>query len=403
MNMKYWVLLFALLTFFIPLSHAQQHGKIKKIVIDAGHGGSDPGCIGKKSKEKDVNLSVALKLGKLITENCKDVQVVYTRKTDVAVKLYERAQIANNQHADLFISIHCNAAENKNAKGIETFVMGLSKSDANMDVAKKENAVILKENNFENNYDGFDPNSPESYIVFSIYSSAYLKYSAMLAAKVQRNLVMNTQLTDRNVQQAEFWVLYKVAMPSILVELGFLSNAQEESYLIKPATQDLMAVSIYNAFVEYKNQMEGTNKPTLPVTTAVERFAGKTEEPASDRISETKAVKESKPEKTEITTEIKTDTPVANGKNGEVIRFRVQFATSSKDIALTDSRFEKVKTVKKYHENNLWKFTSGDEAIYEDALALLKIVKATYPDAFLIAFSNDKKIPVSEARDLLKK
>ncbi|MDR2979086.1 MAG: N-acetylmuramoyl-L-alanine amidase [Bacteroidales bacterium] len=400
MNMKYLLLLFGLLTFFNPLCEAQQHGKINKIVLDAGHGGTDPGCLGKKSKEKEVNLNVALKVGKLIAENHDDVKVIYTRKTDVAVELYKRAEIGNNNHADLFISIHCNAAENKNARGVETYVMGLHKTDANLAVAKKENAAILQEINYENNYDGFDPNSPESNIIFSIYSSAYLKYSAMLAAKVQRNLVMNTQLTDRNVQQAGFWVLYKVAMPSILIELGFLSNVQEENDMIKPESQDLMAISIYNAFVEYKNQVEGTNKPTLPVTTAVAQFSGKSDEVASNTISDTKT---NNTPTTDNNTKVETDQPAETGKNGEMIRFRIQFMTSSKDIPITDKQFSNMKTVKKYHENNLWKFTSGDEAVYEDAMTLLKTVKANYPDAFLVAYKNGKKISVTEARELLKK
>lgn len=409
MNSKYLLLLCFFLTFFNSFSYAQQHGKINKIVLDPGHGGTDPGCLGKKSKEKELNLNVALKVGKLISENYSDVEVVYTRKTDVAVELYKRAEIANNAHADLFISIHCNAAENKSAKGVETYVMGLHKSDANLAVAKKENAVMLKEQNYENNYDGFDPNSPEANVIFSIYSSAYLKYSTILAAKVQRNLLLNTQLTDRKVQQAGFWVLYKVAMPSILIELGFLSNAQEESYMIKSESQDLMAISIYNAFVEYKNQMEGTNKPTLPVTSAVAQTEDKGAVNSSDRISEPKGNKGNKEQNKVETEKEKTDEPEAeikpeaNGKNGEIIRFRVQFMTSSKDIPLTDSQFASLQNVKKFFENNLWKFTSGDEAVYEDALVILRAVKAKYSDAFLIAFKNDQKIPLSEARELLKK
>ena len=253
------------LTFFNAVIFAQSPEKKFKLVIDAGHGGEDPGCRGKKSQEKTVTLNVALKLGKLISDNYDDVQVIYTRKTDVFVEVYKRAVIANNNHADLFVSIHCNAAENKSAHGVETWVMGLAKSDANMEVAKKENAAILKEKNFENNYEGFNPNSPEANVIFSLHTSAYMNHSIMLADKVQKNLVRNTHLLDRTVKQAGFWVLYKVAMPSILIELGFLSNAVEEEYMIKPSSQDIMAVSIYNAFVEYRNALDGTNKPLLPL------------------------------------------------------------------------------------------------------------------------------------------
>ncbi|MEG2070269.1 MAG: N-acetylmuramoyl-L-alanine amidase, partial [Bacteroidales bacterium] len=251
MNRKKWFLLLLLLTFFNVVNFAQTKDKTFKVVIDAGHGGEDPGCLGKKSKEKNVNLAVALKLGALISSNYDNVQVIYTRKSDVTVEVYKRAVIANTNHADLFISIHCNAATDRSAHGIETFVMGVGKSDANQEVAKKENAAILREKNFENNYEGFNPNSPEANIIFSLYSSAYLKNSIILADKVQKNLIRNTQLRDRMVQQAGFWVLYKVAMPSILIELGFLSNSVEEEYLTREMSQDLMATSIYNAFVSY--------------------------------------------------------------------------------------------------------------------------------------------------------
>ena len=169
------------LTFFNAVIFAQSPEKKFKLVIDAGHGGEDPGCPGKKSKEKTVTLNVALKLGKLISDNYDDVQVIYTRKTDVFVEVYKRAVIANNNHADLFVSIHCNGAENKSAHGVETWVMGLEKSGANMEVAKRENAAILKEKNFENNYEGFNPNSPEANVIFSLHTSAYMNHSIMLA------------------------------------------------------------------------------------------------------------------------------------------------------------------------------------------------------------------------------
>ena len=237
MNFKNIFLVLMLLTFFNSNIFSQEKDKVRCVVIDAGHGGEDPGTVGKRVKEKDVNLDVALRLGKLISSNYEDVKVIYTRKTDVSVDLYKRARIANENHADLFISIHCNAAENKSARGVETFVMGLHKSEASLAVAKKENAAILKEKNYENNYEGFNPDSPEANVIFSLYTSAYLKNSTSLAAKVQNNLVQNTNFLNRKVQQAGFWVLYKVAMPSILIELGFLSNYEEETIIIQDATK----------------------------------------------------------------------------------------------------------------------------------------------------------------------
>ena len=392
MNAKRIVLIFLALSFFSSVGYAQQNNKVTKVVIDAGHGGKDPGCVGKRSYEKDIALKVALKLGKLITDNYKDVQVIYTRKTDVFVEVYRRAEIANNNHADLFISIHCNSVDSKTPRGVETYIMGLHKTEANLAVAKKENASILKEDNYSNNYGGFDPNSPEASVIFSIYSSAYLKNSASLASKVQKQLVTNTRLPDRKVQQAGFWVLYRVAMPSILVELGFLSNYEEESYLIKPFSHDIMAVSLFNAFVEYKNQQEGTSIPTLPLPVENEQEV-KQGTTTSTNTVETKTT----PEK-----EVATETGKMPG-NDQEIYFRVQFYSSPNDISTAHKRFQSQQEVKKYHENNLWKYTCGNVQTYEEVQVLLKKVKSSYPDAFIVAFKGNAKIPVSEARELIKK
>jgi N-acetylmuramoyl-L-alanine amidase len=479
MNIKNCFLLLLCLTFFNAVTFGQTQEKKFKLVIDAGHGGEDPGCKGKKSMEKNVTLNVALKLGKLINDNFDDVQVIYTRKTDVFVEVYKRAVIANNNHADLFISLHCNAAENRSAHGVETWVMGLAKSEANMEVAKKENAAILKEKNFENNYEGFNPNSPEANVIFSLHTSAYMNHSIMLADKVQKNLVRNTHLIDRTVKQAGFWVLYKVAMPSILVELGFLSNTTEEEYMIKPTSQDIMAVSIYNAFVEYRNALDGGSRKTLPLpkvteTNDVASTDGKTvdtdvapdpsqkkavaddavaSEPSQNKASADNAVaaepssskatvnnnvatgttptkpkvddavapepssaKPAEAAKTVVTTEpakkeadkavtepivsqpgetTKTNPEVVKPKNN--IRFRVQIAAVPENIPITDSRFSMVKDVRKFHEGKFWKYTCGNTTTLEEAQTLLKSVKTYFPDAFVIAFDGETKIPVSEA------
>lgn len=453
------------LTFFNAVIFAQSSEKKFKLVIDAGHGGDDPGCPGKKSKEKTVTLNVALKLGKLISDNYDDVQVIYTRKTDVFVEVYKRAVIANNNHADLFVSIHCNGAENKSAHGVETWVMGLEKSGANMEVAKRENAAILKEKNFENNYEGFNPNSPEANVIFSLHTSAYMNHSIMLADKVQRNLVRNTHLVDRTVKPGGFWVLYKVAMPSILIELGFISNAVEEEYLIKPSSQDVMAVSIYNAFVEYRNALDGTNKPLLPLPKAGEREkaddgvaadpvkpapkqdagvaadpvkpqpkadAGVAAEPvkpapkqdagvAADPVKPQPKADEgvaadpvkpqpkpdaavaAEPAKPAPQTEAKPapQTPASTAVQHN-IRFRVQIAAIPENVSVTDSRFKKVKDVRKFQEGKLWKYTSGNATTLEEAQEILKAVKPYFADAFIIAFDGDTKIPVSQAVERLK-
>jgi len=440
MNIKKWFLLLLCLTFFNAVSSGQSQEKKFKLVIDAGHGGEDPGCKGRKSMEKNVTLNVALKLGKLISDNFDDVQVIYTRKTDVFVEVYKRAVIANNNHADLFISLHCNAAENRGAHGVETWVMGLDKSGANMEVAKRENAAILKEKNFENNYEGFNPNSPEANVIFSLHTSAYMNHSIMLADKVQRNLVRNTHLVDRTVRPGGFWVLYKVAMPSIIVELGFLTNATEEEYMIKPTSQDIMAVSIYNAFVEYRNALDGGSRKTLPLPKVTETKdmasadsrtvdTGVAPEPAQKKAvvddavaSEPTTAKAEDTPKTFVniekisTKEKETVSPepqkintteTAKSENEAAkpqarIRFRVQIAATPENIAITDSRFSMVKDVRKFHEGKFWKYTCGNTTTLEEAQTLLKSVKTYFPDAFVIAFDGETKIPVSEAVNRMK-
>ena len=394
MNSKIAFLFCMVLTFFNAMVFGQVSesggtNKVKKIVLDAGHGGDDPGALGKRAKEKDITLSVILKLGKLISENCEDVEVLYTRKKDMSVDLYKRARYANENHADLFISIHCNAAKNLSAHGVETYVMGLHRSEANLAVARQENAAILKEKNYENNYEGFNPNSTEASVIFSLYASAYLKNSAVLAAAVQKNLVANTHIYDRQVQQAGFWVLYKVAMPSILIELGFISNYNEESILMDEKAQNTMARSIYNAFIEYKNKMEGTNKPYLSV----------------EPINKEKIIKNAKKEEEDKKSEEAKPTepaPKPSVPNDSLnVRFRVQIYASPEEIPFTDTKFKNAADLKKYSENNWWKYTSGDAKTFEEAKVLLKELKENgFPDAFIVSFKNEVKITNDEARKL---
>ena len=226
------------------------------VVIDAGHGGHDPGAIGKISKEKNINLKVALKLGGLIKLNCKDVKVVYTRTRDVFIPLDRRAQIANDAKADLFISIHTNAlAKNRTAQGASTWTLGLAKSDDNLEVAKRENAVILYESDYETRYAGFNPNSAESYIIFEFMQDKYMSQSVHLASLVQKQFKNRCKRVDRGVHQAGFLVLKASAMPSILVELGFISTPAEERYLNTESGTSTLAEGIYQAFLTYKKEL----------------------------------------------------------------------------------------------------------------------------------------------------
>lgn len=395
MNSKFFFLLCLLITFVtLPVS-AQKDGKTFKVVIDAGHGGKDPGCLGKYNKEKDIALNIALKTGKLISDNCPNVKVIYTRSTDVFVELYRRAKIANDNHADLFISFHCNASENKTAHGIDTWVMGLHKSDANLAVARAENSAMLKEKDYEQNYGGFNPNSPESAVMFSLYSAAYLNNSILLADKVQKNLIATTHLRDRGVNQAGYWVLWAVSMPSILIEMGFLSNPTEEQYLSDDKNRQGIADAIYRAFASYYSQVTGNKVDVSDVATSDNKPSesknnNKTEihDNSNDNPSDNQLDKEENGAKA-IATNI---TPTPDG-----VRFMVQFMALPEKVSLNDKRFNNLPNVNRYYENGLWKYTAGNETTLQSAKEILMEVKQKYPDAFVIAFKGETKIPVSEA------
>ncbi len=253
--------LLLLLSFMIYMpiaSHAESPPfgyKVKKVVIDAGHGGKDPGCRGKHSREKEITLAISLKLGQYIESKFKDVKVIYTRKKDEFIPLHQRATIANKSGADLFISVHCNASKSK-AFGTETFVMGLDKSTNNLEVAMRENAVIQLETNYRSFYDGFDPSDPKTKIIFSLYQNSYLNQSINLASEIEKEFKNKAKRNSRGVKQAGFLVLYKTAMPSVLVETGFLTNSIEEKFLRSKDGQAYIASAIFRAFKKYKLGLE---------------------------------------------------------------------------------------------------------------------------------------------------
>ncbi len=232
--------------------------KVRTVVIDAGHGGKDPGCHGKSTKEAEITLKVALELGRIIKENCPDVKVVYTRTTDTFVELHDRASIANKANADLFISIHCNSGP-KEVSGTETFTMGLHTSEENLQVAKRENSVIMKEENYLQKYDGFDPASPMAHILMANYQKAFMENSIRFAGKIEKQFETRLKRNSRGVKQAGLLVLWKTYMPSVLVEIGFLTNAAEEQYMNNKTNRVYIASCVYRAFKEYKNEVETTN------------------------------------------------------------------------------------------------------------------------------------------------
>ncbi len=233
--------------------------KVDVVVIDAGHGGHDNGTHGRLLKEKDLALSIALKVGGYIEKNIPGVKVIYTRKDDRYLALDERANIANKNKADLFICIHANANPNTKAFGTETFVMGLHKDEGNLAIAQRENSVILMDENYEERYEGFNPNSPESYILFELIQSAYLESSLKFAQKVEGQFKERVGRLSRGVKQAGFVVLWRTTMPSVLIETGFLTNSTEEKFLAGDEGQELIASGIYRAFKEYKNEVESIN------------------------------------------------------------------------------------------------------------------------------------------------
>jgi N-acetylmuramoyl-L-alanine amidase len=254
-NLEIPVLLvaFLVLSSYTPLEISKYN--LRTVVIDAGHGGKDPGCHGKSAQEADIALSVALELGRVITENMPGVKVVYTRKKDEFIELHDRAAIANKNKADLFISLHCNSGPAE-ISGTETYTMGLHTAEGNLEVAKRENAVILKEENYKNKYDGFDPHSPQGHILFSLYQNAYIENSLAFASKIEDQFQGRLGRPSRGVKQAGLLVLWKTSMPSVLVEIGFLTNAKEEKYLNNKTNQVYIASGIYRALKEYKAEIE---------------------------------------------------------------------------------------------------------------------------------------------------
>jgi N-acetylmuramoyl-L-alanine amidase len=255
-NIRFGLVWIAITLLLFSATEKKVRLTVDTVVIDAGHGGKDPGTAGRIAKEKDVALKIALKAGAYIEKNLPDVKVIYTRKTDRYLEIDQRSRIANQNKADLFICIHANANTNARVFGTETYVMGLAKEGRNFDVAKRENEVILLDENYQERYEGFDPTSPESYILFSLSQNAFLENSLNFADKVESQFKNRAGRASRGVKQGPFWVLWSTAMPSVLIETGFLSNPEEEEYLASEHGQDLLASAIYRAFKEYKTQME---------------------------------------------------------------------------------------------------------------------------------------------------
>ena len=359
------------------------------LVIDAGHGGKDPGARGRFSKEKDINLAVAKAFGKLVEDNCPDVKVIYTRKTDVFIPLGKRADIANKAQADLFVSIHTNALPGKAiGRGAETYTLGMARASENLEVAKRENAVILVESDYKERYQGFDPNSAESYIIFELMQDKNMEKSVNLARHIQREFRNTGGRPDKGVHQAGFLVLRETSMPSVLIELGYISTHDEETFLNSQNGIRKMSRSIYNAFLSYrKANGKGKAKPA-PATARQEEpeapapQAPEATDPQPDGREQAQA-----PAQPEPAAQATDDAPV----------FKVQLMASTRQIPAGSSRFKGLSPIDSYQEGGYHKYTYGSTTDYNAILQLNRKVAEKFPGAFIIAFRNGQKIDTKTA------
>ena len=380
------------------------------LVLDAGHGGHDPGAVGAISREKDINLGVVLKLGDLVQKNFKDVKVIYTRKTDIYLTLQQRADVVNVNHADLFISVHTNAAKSSAAYGAETFTLGLAKSKANLDVAMRENSVILLEDDYKTKYKGFDPNSVDSYIMFEFMQDKYIDKSIDLASNVQKQFVNYARRSDRGARQAGFWVLHRSACPSVLIELGFISNPAEERFLASEKGQNELAASIYNAFVKFKHEHD--KKSGIPNTTSDNKEISRSNDDST--VNDVKQntqneVVENNPETNSSDKKNLVEKVFSDNSSGRVTSvnnqkpvFKVQILASGKQLAKNAPDFKGLKIADYFIENGFYKYTVGAENDYEKILEIQKVLRTKFPDCFIIAFVDQKKMTAKDALKLLK-
>lgn len=422
---------------------------IKTVVIDAGHGGKDPGCLGiTTSQEKEVALAIALKLGKYIEEKTPDVKVIFTRKTDIFLELDERAAIANKNKADLFICIHANTACSINKKtrkkscneevfGTETYVMGLHKSNANLNVAKRENEAILLEKNYQKRYDGFDPNSETGYILLTMQQNAYVKQSTNFAAKIQKKVKEKAGRADKGVQQAGFLVLWRTTMPGVLIETEFLSNTESEKFAVSENGQDKMAKAIFSAFRQYKDEVEGkyakyddefengqsAAPPDLPVREEKEKNNTKDsipikKEPLIDNEAKTEiASKDSSLVKNEMLPPVKEGSEVGSRKSEtkekndsiatvkkdtlhsslrlgqEKIFYKVQFMSSGQRIPMLSDKLKGLKEVSEYEDSGSFKYTAGEFNTLDAAMKYRAEMQGKgYKDCFVVKFKDGKRM-----------
>ena len=385
------------------------------LVIDAGHGGHDAGAVGSFMKEKDINLNTALAFGQYVERNCQDVKVVYTRTKDVFVPLHRRAEIANRNHADVFISIHTNALPaGRIARGVETYTMGMRRADEKLSAAQRENSVITIEEDYEEHYAGYDPNSPESAIMFEFIHDKNMAKSVELAKHVQREVCSSAARTNKGVKQDVFLVLRETSMPACLIELGYISTPDEEQFLSNKANTDRLAYGIYNAFVAYKNEHSfakdsdshnaGNNRHEAVSSPAADNAPAD-----SDKKEERKEKKKTEGDKDVAENRTandgddisnvrqKPDTQDSGDREAKTV-FKVQFLTGPRVLPEGAPQFKGLKNVSHYKDGNVVKFTVGEFATVAEAARMKNEIKASFPDAFVIAMKDGKRIDLNKAR-----
>lgn len=367
--------------FILILCFGSVYAQKFKVALDAGHGDHDFGAVYHGHIEKNIALAVVLKVGKILEKN-PNIDVIYTRKTDVFIDLVERANIANRADANIFVSIHCNANKNTAADGSESYVMGMTKNASNLAAAKKENSVITLEKDYKQKYEGYDPNAPESVIGMTLMQEEYIENSIALAGKVQDNFMNSLGQKNRGVKQAPFMVLHKAYMPRVLIEMGFISNVNEGARLDSEEGQQETAQAIAEAIVSYKKEFfgSGSNEPTV--------------DKPSQRIIEKPAVEIKKQDTIKIASIVKKDpTEIAKG-----IVFKVQLSASATKLDLTPSNFKGLKNISSINSGSLYKYMYGETASYDEAQKLLQEAKSKgYATAYLIAFKDGKSISIQDA------
>lgn len=409
-------IIFILLTFASFAIAASGAAKRFTLVIDAGHGGHDAGAKGAFSYEKNINLNVALAFGRYVENNCPDVNVIYTRKTDVFVPLHKRASIANKNKADVFISIHTNALPKGHiARGLETYTMGMRRSDEKLSAAMRENSVIMIEKDYKEHYEGYDPNSPESTIMFEFMHDKNMSRSVELAKYVQNSVCSIANRPDKGVKQDVFLVLRETSMPACLIELGFITTPDEETFLNNKSNVDKLARGIYEAFAKYKEKYDkeitvpyGPQKESevdIPTIVPDEKIQAKTKKRADEKsekktvetTTKTETEQEKKDERQEERQETAKDDDDDKAETDSRPIFKVQILASSRSLRPTSSHFKGLEGIESYTENNLIKYTYGASTDYNEIYRLRKSILDKFPEAFIIAFKNGEKIDVRQA------